>query len=155
MKTNDTLSDKKIVILELIPTNLKHKNGNIIQLSALKIDSLKLIDRFDYRLKDESLPIIEMKEWINYDNDSFIYVDSDKEILNKFKEFSKDYNLVIIDNDYTKEYLEELDNKILNVLDYLNIDYSDNVIDIIMNKYKLEPSNHIVDLLYEALMMEN
>ena len=155
MKTNDTLSDKKIVILELIPTNLKHKNGNIIQLSALKIDSLKLIDRFDYRLKDESLPIIEMKEWINYDNDSFIYVDSDKEILNKFKEFSKDYNLVIIDNDYTKEYLEELDNKILNVLDYLNIDYSDNVIDIIMNKYKLEPSNHIVDLLYEALMMEH
>ena len=74
----NTLNNKKIVILELIPTNLKSKNGVIIQLSALKIDSLKLIDRFDYRLTDEALPIIEMKEWINYDNNSFKYVKSDK-----------------------------------------------------------------------------
>lgn len=151
----NTLNNKKIVILELIPTNLKSKNGVIIQLSALKIDSLKLIDRFDYRLTDEALPIIEMKEWINYDNNSFKYVKSDKEILDSFKTFCSDYDLVIIDNGYTKEYLEYLDNNILNILDYLNIEYSDDIIDKIMDKYNIEPTNHIVDILYEAIMMEN
>lgn len=151
----NTLNNKKIVILELIPTNLKSKNGVIIQLSALKIDGLKLIDRFDYRLTDEALPIIEMKEWINYDNDSFKYVKSDKEILDSFKTFCSDYDLVIIDNGYTKEYLEYLDNNILNILDYLNIEYSDDIIDKIMDKYNIEPTNHIVDILYEAIMMEN
>ena len=151
----NTLNNKKIVILELIPTNLKSKNGVIIQLSALKIDGLKLIDRFDYRLTDEALPIIEMKEWINYDNNSFKYVKSDKEILDNFKTFCSDYDLVIIDNGYTKEYLEYLDNNILNILDYLNIEYSDDIIDKIMDKYNIEPTNHIVDILYEAIMMEN
>lgn len=151
----NTLNNKKIVILELIPTNLKSKNGVIIQLSALKIDGLKLIDRFDYRLTDEALPIIEMKEWINYDNNSFKYVKSDKEILDSFKTFCSDYDLVIIDNGYTKEYLEYLDNNILNILDYLNIEYSDDIIDKIMDKYNIEPTNHIVDILYEAIMMEN
>lgn len=151
----NTLKNKKIVILELIPTNLKSKNGVIIQLSALKIDGLKLIDRFDYRLTDEALPIIEMKEWINYDNNSFKYVKSDKEILDSFKTFCSDYDLVIIDNGYTKEYLEYLDNNILNILDYLNIEYSDDIIDKIMDKYNIEPTNHIVDILYEAIMMEN
>ena len=56
----------KYIILELIPTNFKSKNGTIIQLSALKIKGLKLIDRFDYRLCDDALPIIEMKSIINY-----------------------------------------------------------------------------------------
>ena len=32
---------------------------------------------------------------------------------------------------------------------------SDDVFDKIITKYQLEPSNHLVDLLYEALMFEN
>ena len=145
----------KIIILELIPTNLKQKNGSIIQLSALKLDNLKLLDRFDYRINDEYLPIIEMKEWINYDNDQFKYVNSEEEILNEFKSFCEDYDLYIIDNNYTKDYIEYLDNKIYNILDNLNLEYSDDVINIIMDKYNIQPTNHIVDILYEALMIIN
>ena len=43
----------KYIILELIPT--KSIGGDIIQLSALKIDDLKLIDRFDYRLNEDKI----------------------------------------------------------------------------------------------------
>ena len=62
---------KEYIILELIPTATK--NGDIIQLSALKINDLKLIDRFDYRLVDDKIPLTELKEMISYDKESFIY----------------------------------------------------------------------------------
>lgn len=148
------IEDGKYIILEIIPTNYKNKNGTIIQLSALKIDSLKLLDRFDYRLCDESLPIKEMKSWIDYDKEYFTYVDSEDDILKAFSNFIDDYPLLIINNGYTKDFLNKLPNDIYSILDYLNIQYSDQVIDEIMNKYNLQPSNHVVDLLYEALLME-
>lgn len=144
----------KYIILEIIPTGYKRNNGVIVQLCALKIDGLKLVDRFDYRLKDEVLPIKEFKDWINYDNHFFSYVNSESEILDNFKSFIEDYPLLIIDNDYTRDYFKHLDNNIENILDYLELEYDDYVIDKIINNYNLEPSNHIVDLLYEALMMK-
>ena len=144
----------KYIILEIIPTGYKKNNGTIVQLCALKIDGLKLIDRFDYRLTDEALPIKKFKEWIDYDNHLFSYVNSEEEILNKFKDFIEDMPLLIIDNDYTKDYFNHLDNNIENILDYLELEYDDYVIDKIMNQYNLQPSNHIVDILYEALMMK-
>ena len=143
----------KYIILELIPTNLKSKNGIIIQLSALKINGLKLENRFDYRLNDNKLPIIEMKSIIDYDNEIFTYVDSEEDILNNFKIFCEDYPIIIMDNIYTKEFLD-INNKIEYIYNYLNMSYSKDLIEQIISKYNLEPSNHIVDLLYEALMME-
>lgn len=149
------LKKDKYIILEIIPTNLKHKNGVIIQLSALKIDGLKLKDRFDYRLEENSLPIIEMKSWIDYDTDSFIYVKSEDDILSDFKKFVNDYTLLILDDIYTKDFFKEFDNEIDYITNYLGMEYNDHIIEKIIKKYKLQPSNHIVDLLYEALMMEN
>ena len=35
------------------------------------------------------------------------------------------------------------------------MEYNDNIIDEIIKKYNLEPSNYIVDLLYEALIYES
>lgn len=149
------LNKDKYIILEIIPTNLKERDGIIIQLSALKIDSLNLLGRFDYRLKEEALPIIEMKSWIEYDKNSFTYVDSEKEILAHFKEFAEDLPILILDNIYTPAFIKELGNKQEQILDYLNLQYCETIIDDIITKYRLEPSEHIVDLLYEALMMEN
>ena len=71
------MKDKEYIILEIIPTSSNPSSGSIIQLSALKLKGLTLLDRFDYRLNDEFLPIKEMKSWIDYDKDSFTYVDSD------------------------------------------------------------------------------
>lgn len=148
------IKEDKIILLELIPTNYKNNNGVIIQLSALKLNGLKLIERFDYRLKDECLPLNQLKEMINYDNDQFTYVDSDIIILDKLKEFVEDYNILILDNIYTKDYIAYLNNNIDYVYNYLNLDYSPDIINQIISKYNLSLSNHIVDLLYEALMME-
>ena len=41
-----------------------------------------------------------------------------------------------------------------NVFSFLNLDVSDDVFDRLKNKYNLEPSNYLVDLLYEALIKE-
>lgn len=143
----------KYIILEIIPTNYRSKNGIIIQLSALKIEGLKLIERFDYRLKDEALPIIEMKDWINYDSTSFTYVNTEQDIMDNFKQFNDNLPILILDNIYTKEFIESINSNINCILDYLEMEYSENIVDEIINKYHLEPSEHIVDLLYEALMM--
>lgn len=149
------IKDKKYIILEIIPTASDPKKGSIIQLSALKLNGTNLIDRFDYRLKDESLPILEMKSWIDYDIESFNYVNNDSEILEEFNKWSNDLPILIIDNIYTPKYLNSLPNKLEYIYEYLNMDYSEDLIDKIIKKYNLQPTNYIVDLLYEALIYEN
>ena len=144
----------KYIILELIPTSLDPKKGDIIQLSALKIEDLKLIDRFDYRITDDKVPIQSMLDMISYDKDKFIYKDTKDEIIELFKAFISDTPLLILNNEYTNNYLEEIENEKIDITKLLNMEYTDDLIDKIMSKYKLEPSNYIVDLLYEALMFE-
>lgn len=149
------MDEKKYVILEIIPTAVDSKKGEIAQLSALKLNGLNLIDRFDYRLNDDKIKIEDIKNMISYDKDSFNYVDSKEEILTKFQNFIEDYDLLIIDNEYTANYLEDIENKKESIFKYLKMDFSDDVIEKVIDKYKLEPSNYIVDLLYEALIFES
>ncbi len=149
------MDEKKYIILEIIPTAVDPKKGEIAQLSALKLNGLNLIDRFDYRLNDDKIKIEDIKNMISYDKDSFNYVDSKEEILTNFQEFIEDYDLLIIDNEYTANYLEDIENKKESIFKYLKMDFSDDVIEEVIDKYKLEPSNYIVDLLYEALIFES
>lgn len=146
---------KKYIILELIPTASTKERGDIIQLSALKLNELNLIDRFDYRITDDKIPLTDLKEMINYDNDKFIYKNTTEEILNEFKTWSEELPLLILNNGYTLDYLKELKNKKEDISEYINIPYTDDIIDKIIKKYNLEPSNYIVDLLYEALIYES
>ncbi len=144
----------KYIIVELIPTTSKKETGDIIQLSALKIDNLSLIDRFDYRLNEDKIYFKKLLELIDYDKELFVYKNTTDEILNDFKEWCENYKILIIDNEYTKSYLKEFENK-ESIFDHLNMKYNDNIIDEIIEKYNLENSNYIVDLLYEALIYEN
>lgn len=147
------MNEKKYIILEIIPT--KVKDGDIAQLSALKINDLTLEDRFDYRLDEDKINIPDIIEMIDYDKDNFKYVKRTSTIINKFKKWIEDYDLLIIDNLYTNNYLEGINNKKESIFKYLNMEFSDDVIENIMVKYNLVPSDHIVDLLYEALIYEN
>ena len=148
------LNNTKYIILELIPTSLNPEKGLIIQLSALKLEGLKLLDRFDYRLKEELNPYPQMLEMFSYDKDSFTYKDTKEEILNDFTKWAEDLPLLILDNQYTPKYFASLSNQQESILKYLNEEYQDDIIEKIINKYNLEPSNYIVDLLYEALIKE-
>ena len=146
---------KKYIILELIPTASTKEKGDIIQLSALKLEDLNLLDRFDYRLIEEKIPLTELKEMISYDKENFIYKKETEEMLEEFKKWSEDLPLLILNNSYTLDYLKELNNKKEDISDYVKIPFSDDIIDKIIEKYNLQPSNYIVDLLYEALIYES
>jgi DNA polymerase III alpha subunit (gram-positive type) len=148
------LSKKKYIIIEIIPTSLRPETGEIVQLSALKLDGIKLLDRFDYRLKEELNPIPDLNEIINYDKDSFIYKESTKEILDDFISWSEKLPVLILDNEYTNNYLASIPNKKESILKYLNEEYQDDIINKLIQKYGLEPSNYIVDLLFESLIRE-
>ena len=147
--------DGKYIILELIPDAISPDKGNIIQLSALKLDDLKLLDRFDYRLNYDKFDNVDLKNLISYDRENFKYVDSSNEIINNFKKWIEDLPLLIIDNIYTLNFLQDINNKKESIFNYLGYDYSDDVIDRVIAKYNLESSNYIVDLLYEALIYES
>lgn len=146
------LKNKRYIILEIIPT--KVIGGDVAQISALKINGIKLEDRFDYRLDKSKIKIPDILNMINYDNDSFKYVMSTKSLMKNFKKFIEDLPLLIIDNSYTRNYLEEFDNEKESVFKYLNLDITDDVFDKLINKYNLKVSNYLVDLIYEALIKE-
>ena len=146
------LKNKRYIILEIIPT--KVIGGDVAQISALKINGIKLEDRFDYRLDKSKINVPDILNMINYDNDSFKYVMSTKSLMKNFKKFIEDLPLLIIDNSYTRNYLEEFDNEKESVFKYLNLDITDDVFDRLINKYNLKVSNYLVDMIYEALIKE-
>lgn len=146
---------EKYVILELIPTSSEPSRGNIIQLSALKLEGLNLLDRFDYRLEEKNIPLTEMIKMISYDKDKFVYKETTKEIMDDFINWIEDCPLLILNNSYTLKYLKDINNIKKDISSYLNIPYTDNIIEDVINKYGLQPSDYIVDLLYEALIYES
>ena len=146
------LMKEKYIILEIIPTAIHPSKGDIIQLSALKINGLVIESRFDYRLNENLIAYPDFKEMISYDKESFTYKNSTKEILNDFKKWIGELPLLIIDNLYTENFLETLPNKKESIFKYLDTKYNDNIIEELINKYNLEPSHYIVDLLYESLI---
>ena len=145
---------KEYIILEIIPTNSNKDYGFIAQIQALKINSDKIIARLDIRVKDDLITNPDLLKMISYDKEMFDYLDKDI-MLERLIDFINDDLLLIIDNTYTLHYLEDIHNKKELVFDYLDMDYSINIFDKLMDKYKLVPSNHLVDLIYEALMYEN
>ena len=149
------LDKDKYIIVEIIPDNSNPDIGKICQLQALKLNGLTLIDRFDYRLDSSKIDNIAIIKATNYDNESFKYVYDSDTILNDFKSWCDDYPLILIENSYTLEYLKEMNNVKELVYPYLDMEHSYNVFDEIINKYNLEPSNHLVDLIYEAIIYES
>lgn len=148
-------NNKKYIIVEIIPTAISPEKGPVAQISALKLKGLELIDRFDYRLNEDFIYNHDILKMINYDKDKFNYLDSGETIISEFAKWSEDIDLLIIDNLYTNNYLSKLTNKKTNIFSYLDLKCDVNVIDKVLEKYKLENSNYIVDLLYEALIYES
>lgn len=144
----------KYIIVELIPTSIDPIKGDIVQLSALKLNGLVLEDKLDYRLNIDKIKIKDLIDLISYDKENFVYKETSQEIMKSFQNFSEDLPILFIENSYTENYLKYLNNKKESILKYLNLTYNDSIIDFIINKYNLQPSNYIVDLLYEALIQE-
>lgn len=146
------LLKEEYIILEIIPTAIRKERGDIIQLSAIKLKGLNLMDRFDYRLREDLIALDDFKKLIDYDKDAFVYKNSTKEILKSFEEWIGDLPLLIIDNLYTENYLADISNPKESIFKYLNMKYHDNIIEELIDKFELEPSNYIVDILYESLI---
>ena len=137
------------VIVEIIPTTRNPITGDIAQLSAIKKG--KKTKKLNLRLNKDKINIPDILGMTNYDNDKFEYLETTNEIMNKFIKFIEDYDLIIIPNDYTKEYLSNIKNNKISISDKLGIDYSELLIDDIINKYNLEYSNDIVGILNDAI----
>ena len=86
---------KEYIILEIIPSTSTRKTGNILQIQALKLNELKLISRFDYRL-DIPINNPDLLNMISYDKENFTYVNDEKKLIEAFKNFIKDLPLLII-----------------------------------------------------------
>ena len=144
---------KDYIIVEIIPNKIN--NGDIIQLQALKIKNQKIMDRMDYRLNYELINNPDLIEMISYDKDMFIYTKKKDLIINEFKRFVEDMDIFIIDNNYTRNYLKNIKNNLVSVFDYLDIPNNNESFNELIKKYKLENSNHLVDLLYEAIVFHD
>ncbi len=144
------LKKDKYIIVELIPT--KVKDGDIIEFSALKLEGLNLLERFNYRLNKDKILIEDFKKIVDYDNSKFNYLDNTEDIIETFKKWSDELPLLIIDNAYTENYLVDLNNKKESIFKYLDCEYHDRIIEELMEKYQIEPTNYIVDVLYECLI---
>ncbi len=146
---------KEYIIVEIIPNHSNAKVGFIVQLQALKIKDNKIIDRLDLRVNEELINNPDLLNMISYDKEMFNYVSDKETILKEFVKFIGKDKLLIIDNYYTLDYLSNIRNKKESVFKYLDLELTDDVFDKLIKKYKLEPSNHLVDLLYEAIIFNN
>ncbi len=144
---------KEYVIVEIIPTHSNPQIGFIAQIQALKINNNQIINRLDLRVNEDLINNYDLQQMISYDKEMFNYVEKN-DLIKMLIEFIGDIPLLIIDNDYTKDYLKNIKNKQESVFNYLDLKISNNVFNELVDKYKLEPSNHLVDLLYEALIFE-
>lgn len=144
------LKNDKYIIMELIPT--KVDGGDIIEFSALKLEGLNLIERFNYRLNPDKILIEDFKKIVDYDISKFNYVETTEDIIEEFKKWNDNLPLLIIDNSYTNNYLKDLNNKKESIFKYLDCEYHDMIIEELMTKYNIEPTNYIVDVLYECLI---
>ena len=149
------LDKDKYIIVEIIPDHSNSDLGKICQIQALKLDGLNLIDRFDYRLNKDKIDNIAILKAIDYDNDNFKYTFDSDTILNDFKIWCEDYDLLLIEPNYTYDYLKDINNHKELVYPYLNMKHSYSIFDEMIDKYHLEPSNHLVDLIYEAIILES
>ena len=61
------------------------------------------------KLDKNKINVPDILNMTNYDNDSFKYVKTTKALMKNFKKFIGDLPLLIIDNSYTRNYLEEFD----------------------------------------------
>ena len=59
---------------------------------------------------------------------------------------------MLIDNTYTLNYLDGFTNQKELVFNYLDLGNDSEVIQKMIDKYKLEESNYLVDLVYEAII---
>lgn len=146
---------KEYIILEIIPTTSKKETGKIIQIQALKLNNLKLLDRLDIRLDETNITNPDLLAMISYDKENFTYFQDEEKLLETFKNFISDLPLLIIDNEYTKDYLKDFTNQKESIFKYLNLELTDDVFSNLIKKYNLEPSNNLVDLLYEGLIYES
>ncbi len=142
------------IIVEIIPTHSKSDKGFIAQISALKLHGIHLVERFDYRVNEELIENNDLKDMISYDKKDFVYVDNKYFILEKFKSWAQDLPLLIIEESYTLDYLKELSNKKELVFNYFDMEYGLDIFERLIKKYNLEPSDHLVDLIYEAIIYE-
>lgn len=148
------LQKDNYIIVEVIPTHSNSKKGVIAQISALKLKGINLVDRFDYRLKEQFIDNQDIKRMIGYDKNSFTYVDNSNRIIKDFKEWIENNPLLLIEDHYTLDYLSELENPKEIVYPYLDLKHHENVFQELQEKYHLQPSNHLVDLIYEAIIAE-
>ena len=146
------LEKDKYIIIELIPTALTKEKGDLIQVSALKVNNLVIESRFDYRINEDKILIPDFKEMISYDKESFKYKETTEEILKDLEEWIEDYPLLILDNVYTNNFLKGINNKKESIAKLLDKEYTDTLIDDLIKENNLEPSNYIVDLLYESII---
>ena len=144
----------KYIIVEIIPTRNTKECGFIAQISALKLEGIQLKDRFDYRVEDHFIDNPDIRQMIQYDKKSFTYVPNIYFMLEKFKQWAKNYPLLLIDDTYTLSYLDELENPKELVFPYLGLEYTDDVFQRMIKKYHLQPSDHLVDLVYESIIYE-
>ena len=143
---------EKYIIVEIIPTALTKEKGDIIELTALKLSGLKLEERFNYRLNELKIPLQDFIKLISYDKHLFTYKESTDEILDEFEKWSENLPLLIIDNAYTKNFLSDLTNDKKSIFQYFDKEYHDQIIEELIKEYQIEPTNYIVDVLYECLI---
>ena len=146
------LINNKYIILELIPTALTPEKGDIVQLSAIKVDGLRILSRFDYRLNEDKIYIPDFLDMISYDKSEFVYKDTTKEILEEFNAWSEDITILIMNNKYTENFLKDIPNNKEFICNYLEKEYGDSLIEELIKENNLEESNYIVDLLFESLI---
>ena len=144
------------IIVEIIPTRSKRElGGTIVQVSCIKMKDLIMTDQLYVRQDLNYVQEPDIVHMLSYGDDYFETTRYVNSVEKKFKKFIGKTPLLIMDNSYTLDYLQDYENEKISIFDLLGVEDSDTVFDEIRAIYGIEDTQDLVTILYEALLKKN
>ena len=141
------------VIVEIIPNKSKRElGGSIEQVSCIKIKDLFFIDTLYLRHNLAYIENPDIVKMLDYGHDYFETTNYVNEVETRFKKYIGNTPLLIMDNEYTQNYLKDYPNEKKSIFEELGVKEHSNVFEELMKLYGIEPTDDLVTILYEALI---
>ncbi|WP_428013850.1 PolC-type DNA polymerase III [Athalassotoga sp.] len=148
-KSKEKIEDKRYVVIDFETTGLNAVEDEIIEIGAVKIEKMQIVDQFSSLVKPKRAISQKSKEITGISSEMLENAPSAEEVMPKFFEFIEDAILVAHNADFDYRFLRE---SAKNLGRDINVPYIDT---LQMSKSLLSLSSYGLEKVVKALSLED